>query len=893
MPALKLHGDATIKVNVYGDTVIESADVHKGTLTLYGNSRIENLNVQEAGKLVIDSSWTGSAKVTFATALVEGTVPAANGASTGSFTGALTMGEEKLVAKDGGLALESVVNVPQDELVLDANGNGYCDACQKTVKWTDLHTTTNNRIGWLQDDTAADIHYHFYLSADMDNQKDLQFAELYNNTTCLHTNGHTLKIRSRLRMGSGATMNVLGSGSITTDSSATNTNYNNALFFINSTAKLNIYGGTYSTAGVPVLMINDTKACQINLFDGVTVNGGAELKNGTLTLDGNATITSINLAANAKLVVNAGWSGTAAATFASPMVDGAVPAANGASTGAFTGKLIVEQQELIGKDGLLKINDVDPQVAKGNAVATAAAAMNFSNYQTGTAVRCPVCEKDVTWEPINGMGKAVVDGGHYYVNKDISGDGIFLTVSGKVVCVHLNGKTLSYGARIFATSANSATPGTLNLMGNGTVSSANSHADYGTGTIHAGAAGIINLYGGTYKSTGANTKATVHTTGGTVNIYSGATIDSNTGTNVLMEKGTVNLYGGTIKNGTGFLSGSNLLGGNVYLMSSGSVFNLVDGTITGGTATYGGNVRCEAGTTFTMEKGSITGGIANGGAGNLNCNGIFTMNGGVISGGQTTGSGGNIWTKGGTITIGKNATVFGGSAKEGGNIMVNTDGTKIGTLNTCGTIYGGTTSGSAAHGGNIAGGTGTVINITGGKIYNGTAAGQAGNVRTYNGTLTISGGEIYGGTSQASTNHNVWVAGDSGVLRLTGGMIKGKDGSDASGTAITVGTNSTMYLGGNAVVKRDDGINKSLIHNYNGKLYVLNDFTGSASVKFATSYTAGTTLADTVAQCGSLVEGVFTAGGSYTGTLMNEMGDVVKILGVDGALVLDQLPTAE
>ena len=498
------------------------------------------------------------------------------------------------------------------------------------------------------------------------------------------------------------------------------------------------------------------------------------------------------------------------------------------------------------------------------------------------------------------MGKAVVDGGHYYVNKDITGDGIFLTVNGKKVCVHLNGKNLSYGARIFATSASTANPGNLNLMGSGTVSSSNAHADYGTGTVHAASAGIINLYGGTYKSTGANTKAVVHTTGGTVNIYSGATIDSNTGTNVLLEKGTVNLYGGTVKNGTGFLSGSNRLGGNVYLKSTGSVLNMVDGTISGGTATYGGNIRGEADTTITMDGGMIGGtpeegvtlGNATGGGGNVNSNGTFTMNGGTLSGGKTAGSGGNILSKG-TVTIGKAAIVCSGTAKEGGNIMMSADSGKTSTLHMAGTVYGGTTAGSAAHGGNISGGTGSVINITGGKIYGGVAAGQGGNVRTYNGTINITGGEIYGGTSQAATNHNVWVAGDNGVLVFTGGIVKGLDGTNASGTAINIGTNSKLYLGGTASAVREDGVHKGNIQVYNGKLFVLNDWTGAASVRFTSGYTAGTTLADTVAQCGALAEGVFTAGGSYSGTLMNEQTDVVKILGVEGALVLDQLPAAE
>ena len=186
-----------------------------------------------------------------------------------------------------------------------------------------------------------------------------------------------------------------------------------------------------------------------------------------------------------------------------------------------------------------------------------------------------------------------------------------------------------------------------------------------------------------------------------------------------------------------------------------------------------------------------------------------------------------------------------------------------------------------------------MINITGGKIYGGVAAGQGGNVRTYNGQLNITGGEIYGGTSQSATNHNVWVAGNQGVLTFTGGLVKGKDGATSSGTGIQIGTNSTMYLGGTAKALRDDGVALGNIQIYNGKLFVLSDWTGEASVRFVTAYAAGATVDAAQAQCGALAEGVFTAGGSYIGTLMNEATDVVKILGVDGALVLDQLPAAE
>ncbi len=886
MPVISI-GVSTGSVNLYGNAKVKAynggvgIDATKGKVSLNDAASAENIAIAAVSKLTVNGNWTGTANVTFANPLVEGVVPAANGTSTGAFTGTLTMGEDQLIGKDGGLVLVAQ-DEPQGELVLDSLNQAECPVCKKKVTWTPVTASLG--------DTVTDGG-HYYLTGDYNNPYQFMTVTA-GKTVCFHNNGYTLTYPSRIFV-TGATLNMMGSGSVIGKSTTADPNLG-AVVAAWADGYVNLYGGTYSTdTDAPALKLHGDSKVRVNVYEGVVIES-ADIHKGTLTLYGNCEIGTLNVQSTGKLVIDSTWTGNAKATFGAALVEGVVPTANGASTGAFTGTLTMGTDKLIGQDGKLMVSNVNPQIAKGNAVAAAAAAMDFTGYQTGTAVQCPVCQKDVTWEPINGMGKVVADGGHYYVNKDISGDGIFLTVSGKNVCVHLNGKTLSYGARIFATSASAATPGVLNLMGNGTVSSSNSHADYGTGTIHAAGSGIINLYGGTYKSTGANTKATVHTTGGTVNIYSGATIDSNTGTNVLMEKGTVNLYGGTVKNGTGYQSGSNRLGGNVYLKSSGSVFNIVAGTITGGTATYGGNIRGEAGTTITMDGGLIGGtpeegkviGNATGGGGNVNINGTFTMNAGTVSGGVTTGQGGNIWSKAGTVTIGKDATVTQGTAKEGGNICITSDGTKVGTLNISGTVTDGRTQGTEAHGGNISGGSNTVINITDGVISGGNAAGQGGNIRTYNGTINMTGGMIFGGTAAGASNHNVWIAGSTGVMNFTGGTVKGVDGTNAAGTAIYVGTDSTLYLGGTANAVRDDGISKGNIHTYNGKFYVLNDWTGTASIKFVASYASGATVAAASGQCGALAGTTFTPGGSYTGTLMNENGDAVKILGVEGALVL-------
>ena len=106
IPAIRTQNAAS-RVNLLGGKVTGSAVIGKGILTLGGKAIAEDLQVEAEGKLNVRADWAGTAKATFAVALAEGKVPAANGASEGVFSGTLTIGTTKLIGKDGLLEEET------------------------------------------------------------------------------------------------------------------------------------------------------------------------------------------------------------------------------------------------------------------------------------------------------------------------------------------------------------------------------------------------------------------------------------------------------------------------------------------------------------------------------------------------------------------------------------------------------------------------------------------------------------------------------------------------------------------------------------------------------------------------------------------------------------------
>ena len=103
-----------------------------------------------------------------------------------------------------------------------------------------------------------------------------------------------------------------------------------------------------------------TNTSTLNLFD-ASVAGGVQVAAGVANLDASALIDQIIVTINGKLNVAGTFTGSAAVNFATGLVEDAVPAANGASTGAFTGKLtLLDGTVLIGSDGKLVKQPVNP-----------------------------------------------------------------------------------------------------------------------------------------------------------------------------------------------------------------------------------------------------------------------------------------------------------------------------------------------------------------------------------------------------------------------------------------------------------------------------------------------------------------------------------------------------
>ena len=178
---------------------------------------------------------------------------------------------------------------------------------------------------------------------------------------------------------------------------------------------------------------------------------------------------------------------------------------------------------------------------------------------------CPVCKKTVTWTAFSQSQDTTArigrpaDGEHYYLAEDIvytSDTAAFILppAQGATACFHLNGHDLTatgYRAVYMTGSA-----GTLNIMGEGTVSG---NADAVGAVIYVStnnSDATLNLYGGTYVKPDTNSKSlTTVVSGGSLNVYPGAWLKNN-GTSYAVyvdtaknADATVGVYGGKVTGG--------------------------------------------------------------------------------------------------------------------------------------------------------------------------------------------------------------------------------------------------------------------------------------------------------------------------------------------------------
>ena len=251
--------------------------------------------------------------------------------------------------------------------------------------------------------------------------------------------------------------------------------------------------------------------------------------------------------------------------------------------------------------------------------------------------RCEVCNKTVTWTPVDGSARVTtVNGGHYYLTDDVTFTNADVTsylsspgTGGHKACFHLNGHNINATAckAIYINS------GLLNVMGNGEVAGYSAKTDEGAAvyTNNRNALNGLNLYGGTYKraSTAKTTMPVIGfgPNGRAINIYEGATVDAGTGTALVFggessrqKQGYFNFYGCTI-------NGNIKIGAfDTYVTNVKFVDTTINGTVTipeGQNIVMSGKVEI---TNLVVPEGLTfnTKGLENGTSIKVDATGIFT-----------------------------------------------------------------------------------------------------------------------------------------------------------------------------------------------------------------------------------------------------------------------------
>ena len=894
-------------VNLTKGSVLGGAAVNAGTLELSGSACADSITVKSVGKLSIAADWTGTADVTFRD-LEENPVP--NGTATGAYTGKLTTTiadtQYDVVEQEGKLYISGYEGGAVPEQPIQPNfpvgaannveSEAWCEVCQKNVTWISASSGLGTR--------ADGGHHHVFVSISNPENAPLtwQLGTVNSGTTvCMYLNDTVTTHNGRLFVLGGSTVNIMGKGSLITNGTNTSAGATTGGITVNE-GTVNVLGDVQlksTNTAVPAVCLQLAKSA-VNLTKG-SVLGGAQVNNGKLTLSGDATADVITVAEAGKLEVAESFTGTAKVTFAKISEN---PVANGTAAGAYTGKLTTTidgtDYDIIAQEGKLLISGytvpgeggdepVDPpadpedlEVKKGQEIAKAANAMTFdTQYKNGLTqdAYCPVCKADKTWTSYaSGFSTYFSDGGHHHVwiptTKALTW-GLGTISNGTTVCVHLNGAELTHNSSLTVKGGS-----VVNFMGTGSLISNGTHATAAnvTGNITVADA-TVNLYGGTYISTASNGAPAImlENAAAVVNIYSGAAIGGESDgvcTNVKITNGTVNLYGGTIRNGVTAAHGGNVLVGSGTGTTTKAVFNMVDGLITGGKA-Y----------TQTYAKGGNV--FVYGASGKVDAT-VFNMTGGTIEKGAAV-YGGNVAVQYATAIISGTVADGAGTPSEGyknpwgGNLYVCNDSVV--------TFDGAVTGGTGVYCGSVCVAASATMTMNGGSITGGIATRNGGNVRV-EGTFIMNDGIISGGSVEgdAHGSHNLYV--NNGTAVLNGGRIEATDGTALSGTGIFLNGTANAYLGGNASVLRKDGVAQGcILVAETAKLHVLNNWTGSASVSFGADQVYGATIAN--AQCGTLTDGTFAAGGSYTGILLNEKGDAAKILGADGVLSLEAAPAGE
>lgn len=162
------------------------------------------------------------------------------------------------------------------DLNLDGENRAFCPVCRETVTWTEI---TEDVV-----QSALEDGKHYYLKESLNYTERIEgrsglLSAPSSGKVCVHLNGQDLTVTKQIAIyGGSSVVNVMGNGTVTgytaTDNYGAAVQINN----LSSAAAINLYGGIYtktanSAAGSSVITSSNAGG-DINIYPGVTVNGG-------------------------------------------------------------------------------------------------------------------------------------------------------------------------------------------------------------------------------------------------------------------------------------------------------------------------------------------------------------------------------------------------------------------------------------------------------------------------------------------------------------------------------------------------------------------------------------------------------------------------------------------
>ena len=530
---------------------------------------------------------------------------------------------------------ENIVATLNTMLREAAPRQAYCEACGSMQTWQPFSASIYTRKSDTQYDLDSSGHYYLVTDYGYNHQAKISSGV----TLCLDLNGKTYS--AEVSAAASRAYTVYGTLNVqdTTEEKAgkiqglgvqwkTHTGFSAGTISIGSSGIVNLYSGNLAMNQVPnagpfhggVLSVDGTfNMYGGNVYGGIADNGLTEeaevvkltggniyISNGTFNMMGGKVYGGKAIYAGGNIYVHGGT-----VNLTGGAVEGGEARLGG---GIYTagGTLNINGASVTGGTA----EDGGSLYVAGGTVKLLSGTVGGGTATNGGGV---YLAKAATFTGGTITGGNATNGGSLYVA------GISQTLKG----TNISGGNATNGGSVFL-------PAGATLATTGTTVIANGEATNG---------GCVYLDGGRFDlASGAKVMGGKATDGGCI-YYAGG--------NLNLAGSMAKISGGKAKNG-----------GNLYV-SDNVVYALNKGTITDGNATNcGGNVYISAKGSVTMESGVLTGGVSTGNGGNVYTEGSFTLAGGSISGGSAA-YGGNIHVqndtslftmKGGVVTGGTGST---------------------------------------------------------------------------------------------------------------------------------------------------------------------------------------------------------------------------------------------